>query len=292
MLLHLLGIIYLWQSQPLPKFPETIEVTLQQKDTSIKRVVFVAESARIENKEKKSSSARSSSELGQKILSKFSKPNFKSAISAKDSEGLSRTDAENYALHPLDDDPLADWGTGGGTFARTRDNLLFQQIYRSVDEDLYYTSVLFSHRIESIINSRMVLDETGHCQWRFMKITGASPYLRLYVLDTMKKVCQQNFSRFINDRRLTNVDLSFKFELSEHNSEDLKAEQKFIVGNALLFYRNKQTSIMEWDLGPFHGLFPVPVVYLNTAWIQENWEELHSHKDPLDLFKRQFGSDL
>jgi hypothetical protein len=57
-----------------------------------------------------------------------------------------------------------------------------------------------------------------------------------------------------------------------------------------MFYRNAVKSLMQWEFGPFQGVFPVPAVYLNLPWIQENWDKLINHKDPISEFKREFGS--
>jgi len=77
--------------------------------------------------------------------------------------------------------------------------------------------------------------------------------------------------------------------MSENNDRERIEKEKVIVGNTLLFYRNSHRSIAEWQLGPFHGIFPVPAIYLNIPWIQENWDSLVNKKDPLLDFKKQFG---
>ena len=46
---------------------------------------------------------------------------------------------------------------------------------------------------------------------------------------------------------------------------------------------------MEWELGTFHGMFPIPMIYLNIPWLQENWDRLVHEKDPLSEFKKEFG---
>ena len=272
--IHFILVFFLWTPQELPK-NRPIEISMVTK---------------IFEKTKKFPLRNSlSPSLSQKILAFHTKPNFEKAFSAKDFSGEASDDTENYLKNSSEDNPLADWGSGGGTFARTKDYLLFDRIYHNIDSILYYSGVLARHKIQGYINTRLVLDSNGKCEWKFTQIKGADPYLRLFILDILKQACGQNYSRYINARNLTNVDMSFKFALTEHDNKNWADHEKGIVGNTLLFYRNTQNSIMEWELGPFRGMFPIPAVYLNIPWIQENWEQIIYHRDPLEVFKQQFG---
>lgn len=49
---------------------------------------------------------------------------------------------------------------------------------------------------------------------------------------------------------------------------------KKIVGNVLLFYRQSHQSRMQWGLGPFKGMFPLPIVQLNDRWLMKHWADL------------------
>lgn len=196
---------------------------------------------------------------------------------------------DTYSLNPGKDNPLAEWGSGSASAERIRDYTLFQALYKQVDGFLSYPGVLARHQIKGTVNARLVLSADGNCEWGQTQILGTEPYLKLYILDLLKKVCHTNFKKYISEREVTNADLSFRFDISESNDPEEIKKQKLIVGNVLLFYRNSQQSMMEWELGPFRGIFPVPAVYLNIPWIQENWDRLVEKKDPMNEFKKKFG---
>jgi hypothetical protein len=281
-LAHGLLLIIFWSTR-VPPQKEVIEISVASPEKDL-----TSESKT--NRSGSHSRGRTKGPLSnvQKLLSQLSQQYFPSlGASAKDKDSSNWNDS--YSQDDLNDNPLAAWGSGGGTFERTKDYLLYRRIYESVDGSLYYPGVLARHEIEGTINARFVLDATGSCDWHYTQIKGANPYLQLYVLDILKKTCEQNFSIYLKKRVITNVDMSFQFALTEHNNEDVRKQEQFIVGNTLLFYRNSQKSALEWELGPFHGIFPIPAVYLNVPWIQENWDRLKNHKEPLQEFKKQFG---
>ncbi len=198
-------------------------------------------------------------------------------------------DRDSYLSNPRKDDVASPWGSGAGTFERIAEFNLYQELYRNVDGYLSYPGVLARNKIMGTVNARLVLEDKGSCDWKKTKIQGHNAYLELYVLDLLKKVCLSNYKRFTRDRLLTNIDLSFQFDISENNDLEVIEKKKFIVGNTLMFYRNSHRSITEWELGPFKGVFPVPTVYLNLPWIQENWDRLVNNKDPMQEFKKRFG---
>lgn len=196
---------------------------------------------------------------------------------------------DSFLKHRKMDNPSAPWGQGAGTFERVEDLTLFQRLFQKIDSSLSYPGVLSRHKIEGTVNARFVLAQNGSCDWKHTQILGTDPYLRLYVLDLLKRICSENFSRYLNGRMTTNVDLSFTFAVSENGSKDYRDERQMIVGNTMLFFRNHHHSVLEWELGPFRGMFPIPAAYLNIQWIQENWERLIENKDPIKEFKKEFG---
>jgi hypothetical protein len=198
-------------------------------------------------------------------------------------------DRDSYLSHPGKDNVFSSWGSGAGTFERISEYGLYQELYRNADGYLSYPGVLARNKIQGTVNARVVLEEKGNCDWKRTKIQGHNAYLELYVLDLLKKVCSSNYKKFTRDRLLTNIDLSFQFDINENNELERIEKQKLIVGNTLMFYRNSHQSITEWELGPFKGIFPIPTVYLNIPWIQENWDRLVNNKDPMSEFKKHFG---
>lgn len=187
------------------------------------------------------------------------------------------------------DNPNAPWGQGAETFERIEDYTLFKTLFSRIDSSLSYPAVLARNKIQGTVNARFVLNKKGECDWKYTQILGKEPYLQLYVLDLLKRVCSENFKRYVRDRELTNVDMSFQFAISENGDKQYEKERQILVGNTMAFFRNNHQSILEWELGPFRGMFPVPAVYLNMPWIIENWERLVHNKDPIKEFKKEFG---
>lgn len=208
---------------------------------------------------------------------------------AQDRAGAPNSNGDTYLQNPTQDNPNAPWGSGSQTFGRIVDYNLYRMLYNQIDGALFYPGVLSRHKIKGTVNARIVIAESGDCNWQKTQIRGEDPYLSLYVLDVLKNVCHANFKAYLGQKTLANADLSFRFDINENDEKDRSDKEKLIIGNTLLFYRNSHQSIAEWELGPFHGLFPIPAVYLNIPWIQENWDELVHKKEPLDDFKKEFG---
>lgn len=202
---------------------------------------------------------------------------------------LTDSGGDTYSHNPNMDNPGAEWGSGAGTFGRIKDYNFFRVFYSHIDSSLAYPGVLARHKITGTVQARVVVDRNGSCDWQRTKIEGQNGYLGLYVLDVLKRVCQMNFKQYIGDREVTNADLSFKFDINENDDWQRVEKEKFIVGNTLLFYRNSHQTVMEWELGPFRGMFPIPMIYLNLPWLQENWDSLVNKKEPLKEFKKQYG---
>lgn len=167
--------------------------------------------------------------------------------------------------------------------------IYYKKVYDSVDGSLFFPSFFVRKNIQGVTNARLVLNTQGTCDWEKTKIYGNDAFMQIYILSVLKKACAQSFKSFIKNRVVTNIDLSFQFAITEATTDAQADENKFIVGNALMFYRNSYKSVMQWEFGPFQGIFPVPAVYLNLPWIQENWEKIMNNKDPISEFKKEFG---
>jgi len=238
--------------------------------------------------------AKGKSNSAKRFSVNLSKRNSKSYFGTslgnlKESAEHSISAGDTFLADRKNDNPNAPWGQGAETFERIEDFTLFKAIYDRVDSSLSYPSVLSRHKIQGTVNTRFVLNQLGECDWKYTQIKGKEPYLQLYVLDLLKRVCDENFKRYVRDRVVTNVDISFQFAISENGDESYAKEHQALIGNTMAFYRNSHQSVLEWELGPFKGMFPVPAVYLNIPWIQENWERLYNGKDALKEFKKEFG---
>jgi len=155
-----------------------------------------------------------------------------------------------------------------------------------VDNLLFYPSILARHGVNGTVNSRIVLDRDGTCNWSLTKIESADPHLRIFILHLLKKVCDENYKKYIGQRVQTNLDMSFAFSISEKpTTDELVRQNQKILGNVLLFFRNSHQSVAEWHLGPFAGMFPIPIINVDFEWLFENFDRYVDHKDPLKEFR-------
>jgi len=188
-----------------------------------------------------------------------------------------------------EDDAHVAWGAGSGTFERIQDLTIMKRFHEKVDAILFYPGVLARNKISGIVNTRIVLDAEGQCDWKLTKINAADPHLRVYVLHLLKNVCDENFKKYLGGRIRTNIDMSFQFSISEKpTTDELIQQNQKVIGNVLLFFRNSHQSIAEWHLGPFRGVFPLPMVSLDFDWLQENFDRYINHRDPLKESLKEF----
>ncbi len=183
------------------------------------------------------------------------------------------------------DDPSSEWGDGAREFGRVKEFVLVDKVYTKINNKLYYPGVLAYHKIEGVVNARLTLNQIGECVWNDMKVNSSNAYLRVYILSLLKDFCTWKFE----EQSLANLnifDLSFQFKITE-TTLDLKKTKEAIVGNVLSFYRNVGHSNLEWNLGPIKGMFPIPWVAVNFGWIEENWDKIINHKDPMELYKNR-----
>ncbi len=278
--LHALIILALrgFSSAELTQKPELIELVVLPPDSQSTHPQAKVAGTRQGNQ---SASGTSKNSQNHGLLQYLPNYNFDAYTSVPDSEA--------YSKNSRVDNPYSEWGEGSETFGRIADYNFFRQLYEKVDTQLSYPGVLARNKIMGVVQTRLVFDKNGDCNWRYTKINGSQAYLQLYVLDLLKRVCLQNFKPMLGGREQTVADLAFRFDINENDDHDRVEAQKIVIGNVLHFYRNSHQSIMEWELGPFRGMFPVPMVYLNIPWIQENWDRIINKKDPLTEFKKQFG---
>lgn len=182
-------------------------------------------------------------------------PDIKTGGEAADSSQTARSGAWSEADYGPKDDPTVAWGAGSGTFQRIQDLSLMTRFQQKIDAVLFYPGILARRQMSGVVNSRIVLNSEGSCDWHRTRIESANPYFRVYILHLLKGVCSENFKKYTRDRELTNVDMSFTFEISEDlTSAELIAQNQKVLGNVLLFYRHSRHSVAEWHLGPLKDL--------------------------------------
>lgn len=277
LLLHIVFLIYLKSADSVEKKPKIISIDFHEKEPRIEK-----EPRKKQSRLNLISSAASPADF---LKPKF---NFSHTPYTRSHDGGHNLN-DHFTEAPLTDNVDMAWGAGGGTFERVKYFLLYKKIYDSIDSVLFFPSFFVGKNLQGAVNARLVLNNVGTCNWNQTQIHESEFYIRLYVLSVLKKACQQNFKPYLNGRQLSVVDLSFLFQFGETENPQHDEENRFIVGNTLHFFRSKAKSIAEWEFGPFKGIFPLPAVYLDIPWIQENWDRIVNSKDPESIFKKEYG---
>lgn len=171
-----------------------------------------------------------------------------------------------------------DFGSGGFGMKYVKHTLRFDVIIREVENLLNYPYPLAKRGIEGTINARLAFDSQGRCDVKRARVSGGSPYLRVYVLALLKKLCALEQTRLPEPM---NLDLSFAFQITDE--EERRPGQ--IAGNVLFFTRTFPKGWAEYQLGPIRGVWFAPVVTLDWPWVVEHWEEWVDGKDPLADFR-------
>lgn len=177
-----------------------------------------------------------------------------------------------------------DFGYGGGGMKYVAQTLQFDRLIRAVEGMLNYPYPLGKRGIDGTVNVRLTFGPDGHCDSKRARLSGASPYLRVYVLALLKKLC--GLERLPEPM---SVDLSFAFLITDEEQRsrgqgDLTQKGQ-ITGNVLFFTRTFPKGMAEYQLGPIRGVWFAPVVALDWPWVVEHWEEWVEGKDPLAAFR-------
>lgn len=210
-------------------------------------------------------------------------------LTTRPSSGADHSAEMVESNQPSDDSSTAAWGSGAFEFKRVEDYGLMHRIFERTNDALFYPSVLAAHQISGTVTSRLVFTATGECDWNQTSIQSSQSYLRVYILSVLKGVCRQNYSQFLRGRKKIVIDFFFEFSLTEHDDKDIASDRLKVMGNVLAFFRNSQHSIGEWHLGPFKGMFPVPMVAVDFGWLTENWDNVMNHKDALNEADKEFA---
>jgi hypothetical protein len=183
--------------------------------------------------------------------------------------------------------PAEAWGSQGTDIGQYAEHLgHLDRLREEIEQMLFYPSALARRRIKGVINARLTFAEGSRCAFKKTRIDGAEPYLRVYVLALINKVCGLSFIERMGLREGQKVDLSFNFYISENLvSREQDEQHSRITGNVLSFQRGFTDSSLEWELGPIRGVWFAPMVFLNLPWVMENWEIYVDKKDPLRDFR-------
>ncbi|MBX7231185.1 MAG: hypothetical protein K1X29_03770 [Bdellovibrionales bacterium] len=196
--------------------------------------------------------------------------------SEKGNGKLTQGSSEGFSVQP--------WGSDSSDFQKIGQFDFMNEIFYEINNLLDYPSILAQNKIQGSVHSSLIITPKGQCDWKSTRIISGQVYLRVYTLDLLKKLCLKNFPRASRFEKNIQVDLSFLFTIWESNDPSIKKDQSRILGNMLMFYRNSHQSRTQWKLGPFTGMFPIPIVAIDFGWLQENWDQYINHKKPQKFF--------
>lgn len=169
------------------------------------------------------------------------------------------------------------WGSHGASLGEIAHLNQYLRLFNEVEGLLNYPSALGEHGISGTVNSRLRFDSNSHCDWSRTSVGGAHPYLRVYTLALLKKLCALENIEHLHFSAQQFVDLSFAFVLTqfpELSKDQIRHDS--IQGNVLSFYRSHVHSDLEYRIGPLRGYLFAPVVSIDFPWIFENWEKYRS----------------
>lgn len=177
------------------------------------------------------------------------------------------------------------WGYGGGGMKDIEHTLQMEKLRAEIEQMLNYPYALGSRGVSGTINARLVFQD-HRCQWKRTRVEGASPYLRIYILALLKKLCGLETVEHLRFPDQMVVDLSFAFVITDNPDLGFQRTQAGrITGNVLLFDRTYPAANAEYQVGPIRGLWFAPVWYLDWPWVVEHWETWVEGKDPLADFR-------
>lgn len=175
------------------------------------------------------------------------------------------------------------WGSHSGSRENWENILFYKTIYEKIESGLFYPKAFARHRIEGHIQARLTFDPVAGCLWKKATISEGNPHLRVFVLDLLRRACNDETVHRLRPLRVTTADMSFEFAIGEpsakrdHEDETRKHGPR-MIGNVLLFQAHSVKSALTWELGPFTGTFPLPFIYVNFPWLQENWDKIVNGK--------------
>jgi hypothetical protein len=155
-------------------------------------------------------------------------------------------------------------------------------VYRKAQYSIGYPQPFIKHDITGVASARLVFGSDGKLKHDLLSVRADSPYLRVYVY----RVLEATFGAepvplsLVKWKDTLEVFCYVSFSFTEPMKVAL-ASPTPIVGNKVYLARSTPKSVAEklrWNLGPIHGLFPVPVVGVDMLWFARKYDE---HKHPL-----------
>lgn len=161
-------------------------------------------------------------------------------------------------------------------------------VHRKTELALGYPPELVRHGISGRVQATLAFGTDGRWRAERMRVRADSPYLRVYVHRLLERVFSAepvpaNLRRWPGELR---VQCLLTFELRESGATVTVNLPSTVVGNRLFFTRSQVKSRLEeklkWELGPLHGMLPVPAVGLDVLWFARQAKELRRPTVPVD----------
>lgn len=202
--------------------------------------------------------------------------------------------AEQTALNPERDAlargssewPEGSWGSKMNLLGEVGHFLENDRVREEIRNMLNYPGALAMRNIEGHVEAQLYFTDDSKCDWKRTTITSGQPYLRIYILAMLKKLCTFTVvERMRADHRRT-LDLTFQFDIvNEFTADWAKHDDDFVAGHVIGFRRTAMKSVAEYQIGPIRGVWFVPAVALDFPWLVEKWDQYVNGIDPLAAFR-------
>jgi hypothetical protein len=163
----------------------------------------------------------------------------------------------------------------------------YQYLYQRLDRQLTYPAEFKSASIAGRVAVLARFNQYGQFE-KILKLEADSDFLKILVKRLVQSALGTPLPLEIASE-LRNQELSFffHFQITEHNSHQIIAEQKGASSGGLFFYRNVQKSQLSWDIGPSQGWGPFVNIDLLYAArkIQAALETKKAKADPLQKYR-------
>ncbi len=178
------------------------------------------------------------------------------------------------------------WGSGGGNFQEVEHFPEYDRLRTEIRGLLFYPPVLRRRGILGTVNVRMAFTSESRCDWRRIQVLAHERHLAVYVIALLKKLCHLTVIESLKADEHKVIDVSFSFDVvNEATPPDLQKDDDWIVGNVIAFRRTTPKSLLEYQVGPIHGLWFVPAIAFDIPWIIEKWDYYVNGVDPMDAFR-------
>jgi hypothetical protein len=181
------------------------------------------------------------------------------------------------------DSPFAaseSWGESG---SRAESGAL-GWIFRKAQNEIGYPAEFKKHDIYGEVAAHLVFSEAGDFLLPELEVRSPSPYLRVYVYRLLEHTFRTEpvpveLRKWKDKLR---VDCYVRFTFTESGAAVTVDLPDSVVGHRIYLSRKFVKSKLAWDLGPLHGVFPVPAVGIDMLWFARQAKEAVKPSIPVD----------